>query len=289
MRRGAFTSTLVFALVVATTAAAQAPESELARLQAEVARLDRELREHKQLFTQMVEADKRRYEVLLQLIRGIPGAPPPPASLTAPEKAPAAAAPAPEPPPPPPTATINGRVRLPAGTEEAYVYLEGKGPARSRLLEIKQQNKQFLPQVAVVPVGSRVTFPNADVVYHNVFSRTPGSVFDLGTIKTGDTPAPVTLFRPGHVEVFCNIHSRMRADLLVVPNNHFAKIRPDGSFSLPGVPVGNRKLVVWGPALKTAAQTVSVRPGVSVELAAEAAPPGAHLNKFGQAYRSYDE
>jgi hypothetical protein len=65
----------------------------------------------------------------------------------------------------------------------------------------------------------------------------------------------------------------MRADLLVVPNTYYSKVRPDGSFAIAGVPVGSRKLVVWGPGLKPVAQAVNVQPtGTSVKFAPESEP-----------------
>jgi plastocyanin len=275
-------------------AAQTAPATDVTRLQAEVARLDRELREQKQLLLQVMQADQQRYDMVLQLLRSSsPGAAAAAASLPAPSAPrldnPGGSGAAPPPPAAPAAVTLTGSVRLPRGVQEAYVYLEGHGPTRARALEIKQQGKQFSPQVAVVPVGSKITFPNADTVFHNVFSRTPGAVFDLGTVKGGEKSQPVTMVQPGHVEIFCNIHSRMRADLLVVPNAYYAKVRPDGSFALAGVPVGSRKLVLWGAGLKTASQMVEIRPGATVSLTGEAGTPGAHMNKNGEAYRSYDE
>ena len=89
----------------------------------------------------------------------------------------------------------------------------------------------------------------------------PAPCSTSGTVKGGETSPPVTLLTPGHVEIFCNIHSKMRADILVVPNGHYTKVRPDGSFALANVPMGSRKLVLWGPRLKPATQVVDVRTG----------------------------
>ncbi len=287
-------------LVLQAPARAQAPApapsaADMARLQADVARLDRELREQKQLFMQLMQADQQRYEMLLQLIRAMPGGqgnnlgnlPQLPAAPAPGAPAGTPAAPTPAAPAAPAVATLSGQVNLPGGVEEAYVYVEGRFPARPRAIEIKQQDKQFEPQVSVVPVGSRVSFPNTDAVFHNVFSRSPALTFDLGTVKAGEKPKPVTLPNPGQIDIFCNIHSRMKAKILVVPNSLYTKVKPDGSFSLAGVPVGSRKVVVWGPTLKPAAQVVDVRPGASVSLAAEAAAQEAHKNKFGESYKSY--
>src|SRR4030095_11471116 len=110
---------------------------------------------------------------------------------------------------------------------EAYVYVDGlKTPARGSTVEIKQSGKAFVPAVSVLPVGTRVVLPNEGKIFHNVFPSTPGDAFDLGTVKGGERPNPVVLLKPGHVEVFCNIHARMRADILVVPTSHCTRVRP---------------------------------------------------------------
>jgi len=275
--------------------------SDVAALQAEVARLQQEVREQKQLLLQLMQVDQQRYDMLLQIIRSsqsgqpvgalpsIPSLPVPKAAEPAPgageaaEKAIRNAG---------TSGTVSGRVRLPRDAGDAYVYVEGGrgAPTRGKVLEVKQKDKQFLPRVAVVPVGTRLSFPNLDAVFHNVFSRSPGNAFDLGGIKAGEKPGSVVVSQPGHVEIFCNIHSKMRADILVVPSGNYAKVKPDGSFELPSVPIGTRKVVLWGPSLKPASQRVDVTPGgANVSFAAELEPTRPHMRKDGQPYGSYDE
>ncbi|HET6283549.1 MAG TPA: hypothetical protein VFH73_21510 [Polyangia bacterium] len=282
------------------SAADAAPTAaEFARLQADVNRLQQDIREQRQLLMNLMQADQQRYDVLLQLVRSLGGggagvnvptmpAVPPLAggggsapSSTSTDIASAAQ-----------VGTISGKVTMPAGAGEAYVYVEGVrgGPGRSRTVEIRQKDKQFLPQVAAAPVGSKLVFPNADVMFHNVFSSTPGHAFDTGTIKGGESSRPVPLSKPGHVEIFCNIHRKMRADVLIVPNGYFAKVGADGSFELPSVPAGNRRLVLWGPGIKTTSQQVELTAkGASVRLSAQPEPTKPHLNKHGQVYGSYEE
>jgi plastocyanin len=269
--------------------------ADFARLQADVAKLQQELREQKQLLLNVMQSEQQRYDVLLQLVRsGAAGAvPPAPAAALpgavapptrAPEAGPVAAAAAP--------ATISGRVSLPVGVTEAYVYVDGlRGPRTAgKTLEIAQKDKQFSPSVAVVPVGTKLVFPNLDAIFHNVFSNSSGNAFDLGSVKGGDRSRPVVVSKPGLVEVFCNIHSKMRAEVLVVPNQHVARVGADGTFTLPGVPVGPRKVVLWAPGAKSVAQAVDVTPsGAHVTLTTTKEAPRPHLNKTGQAYGSYDE
>jgi plastocyanin len=292
--------TVALALVLAANAAAPSTP-EVAALQADVTRLQQEMREQKQLLLQLMQVDQQRYDMLLQIIRSqqsgqpmgalpaipsmpVPNRPDTPSSVAeAAEKAIRGAG---------TSGTVSGRVRLPSNSGEAYVYLEGTraSPVRGKVLEVKQKDKQFAPRVAVVPVGTRLSFPNLDAVFHNVFSRSAGNAFDLGGIKAGEKPGSVVVSQPGHVEIFCNIHSKMRADILVVPSAHYAKVRPDGSFELPSVPIGTRKLVLWGPSLKAASQRVDVTPnGTSVSFNAELEPTRPHMRKDGQPYGSYDE
>jgi plastocyanin len=280
------TGIFVFLVLGLAAVAPAAANDELARIEATLARLENELSEQKQLLRKVLEVDQRRYEALLELVRSLPGAPAREVAVPAPVPPPAAA---PASAGAPTSVTIAGRVSFTQGPQEAYVYLEERGASRGRTAQIRQEGRHFDPPVLVVPVGSRVTFPNADIVFHNVFSRSPAAVFDLGTIKGGQTGPPVTLSRPGHIEIFCNIHPTMRADILVVPGERYTRVQPDGSFTLPAVPSGNRKLVLWGPQLKPSSRMVEGRPGVSVSFSAEPAAPRVHLNKHGRAYGSYDE
>jgi plastocyanin len=285
--------TVALAVVLAAGTPATA---DVSALQSDVARLQQELREQKQLLLQFMQVDQQRYDMLLQIIRtssgqagmapALPAVPGLPAAPRSPEPAAEKALKQVA-----SSGTITGRVHLPTDTE-AYVYVEGTrgSSGRGKVLQIQQKDKQFAPRVAVVAVGTRLSFPNMDAVFHNVFSRSPGNAFDLGGIKAGEKPGSVVVSQPGHVEIFCNIHSKMRADVLVVPSGHYTKVRPDGSFELPGVPIGSRKLVLWSPSLKPASQRVEVTPdGASVNFAAELEPARPHTNKFGQPYGSYDE
>lgn len=266
--------------------------AEFARLQAEVAKLQQDLREQKQLLLNVMQAEQQRYDVLLQLVRSGSGG----GAMPSPVTPSAGSAPMPVDPSGPAVisgaGSITGRVALPPGISEAYVYVEGLrgGPGRGKTVEIRQKDKQFSPQVTVIPVGTKLIFPNMDTIFHNVFSNTPGSAFDLGSVKGGERSRPVLMSRPGHLEVFCNIHSKMRADVLVVPGGHFSKVDADGSFTLGGIPAGARKVVLWAPGVKPVSQTVEVTSsGARISFTAQKEPPRPHLNKVGQAYGSYDE
>src|SRR5437667_5024622 len=67
------------------------------------------------------------------------------------------------------------------------VYLEGPTldsatPVSAKLI---QQNIRFDPEILVIPVGSTVSFPNSDPIFHNVFSLSKLKQFDLGYYPAG--------------------------------------------------------------------------------------------------------
>jgi hypothetical protein len=134
-----------------------------------------------------------------------------------------------------------------------------------------------------------VSFPNADPVLHNVFSPSPTQPFDLGSYRQGEKAGDVRLFKTGVVEVFCNMHAKMRANVLVVPNHHFTKANADGSFRLENVPLGARQIVAWTPDARAVSETVNLTTaGASLNFALHA-EPHAHVTKEGRPYDPYKE
>jgi plastocyanin len=279
-------------------AATAVTPADVVRLQGEIDRLKHDLAAQRQLILQLMQAEQQRYDVVLKYLQsggkppGDPAAllaplPPPPATASAAGKTDKDSAAARE------SATVTGKVRTASGQPvgEAYVYLDGmRSNARGHTVQIRQRDKQFAPRVAVVPIGTKLLFPNQDTVIHNVFSIATGNAFDLGSVKGGETSPPVVLLKPGPVEIFCNIHSKMRADVLVVPNSHWTRVAADGSFQLTGIPVGTRKIVLWSPMVKPTSQQVEVTAtGGTVSFTAEAVSLRPHMNKRGQAYGSYDD
>lgn len=126
------------------------------------------------------------------------------------------------------------------------VYLEGGSAPRPEAITavIDQKGQRFEPEIVVVPLGSTVSFPNSDPIFHNVFSLSGAREFDLGFYPAGDTRT-VTFDASGVVQVYCHLHPDMTAAVVVVPNAWYAQPEDDGSFVLTGVPAGTYQLVVW--------------------------------------------
>src|SRR5439155_22824285 len=91
----------------------------------------------------------------------------------------------------------------------------------------------------------------------NVFSVVSGDRFDLGRYAKGKS-AHQTLNKPGVVVVRCEIHSGMKAFILVVPNPFFAVPNADGAFSIPDIPEGTYTVKAWHPDYGYQERRVSV-------------------------------
>ncbi|MBI4461143.1 MAG: hypothetical protein HY648_13940, partial [Acidobacteria bacterium] len=115
------------------------------------------------------------------------------------------------------------------------------GPAT---VEIVQRNQEFEPELLIVPVGTTVSFPNHDPIFHNIFSLSKARQFDLGYYPEGET-RKVKFEKPGIVQIYCHIHSDMSAAIVVAPGRWYAQPGQDGAFVLRDVPAGNYQIVVW--------------------------------------------
>ena len=128
------------------------------------------------------------------------------------------------------------------------VWLEpaaGQAPVASRrTFTINQKGKRFIPHVQVMPVGSELSLPNGDTIFHNAFSTFSGQPFDTGLYAPGSTQK-LFLRRPGVVRIFCNIHSNMSAVVVVTPSPWFAISGKDGRFAITDVPSGDYVVHVW--------------------------------------------
>ncbi len=120
-----------------------------------------------------------------------------------------------------------------------------------------QRDKEFVPYVLPVRVGTPVYFPNSDNIRHHVYSFSPAKTFELPLYK--GTPAnPVVFDKPGAVALGCNIHDWMVGYIYVVDTPWYATTGDNGSAGLT-LPAGEYELRAWHPRLKGPADT-TLRP-----------------------------
>jgi plastocyanin len=173
-------------------------------------------------------------------------------------------------------------VRLPAPTP-------APGARRPAAGEMKSASKRFQPRVIAVPKNATVEFPNADPIYHNVFSVSGGNRFDLGLYRSGASK-PKTFEEAGLVRVYCNIHPQMIGFVMVVESDLVAVTGVDGAFRFDGVPPGARVLKAWheeAPAELSVpvAVTSSGDAPVTIRIDVSSFLHEPHKNKYGKDYK----
>lgn len=173
---------------------------------------------------------------------------------------------------------------------DAVLYLEGAANpatmARPVTVEIAITDKVYAPHVVVVPVGSTVRFPNHDPFNHNVFSVSEANTFDLGLYGRGEVKS-YTFEHPGLVRIYCNVHPRMVAYVLVMANRYYAQPGSDGSFAIDNVAPGQYRLHVWHERIPSeVVKDVTAGAGGDLQIALNARGYRwqPHRNKHGRNY-----
>lgn len=174
---------------------------------------------------------------------------------------------------------------------QAFVWYEPASgtPVRPSTFTMTTRDKQFVPRVLTIPRGSRVRFPNEDVILHNVFSVSGGNSFDLGLYRRG-AGKEQKFDEPGLVRVFCNVHHSMVAYILVLDTPYVATPDAEGRFALTGLPKGPGRLTVWHEQAELATMDVQVPRAEPLAPRLEIVRPRipSHLNKAGKSYSTRD-
>ena len=130
---------------------------------------------------------------------------------------------------------------------------------------IDQRDKQFVPYVTALQVGTAVMFPNSDNIRHHVYSFSPAKKFEL-PLYSGVPAQPVVFDKIGFVTLGCNIHDWMVVYVAVLPTPCFQVTGNDGRAVLKDLAPGHYILQAWHPGLKgtpeALAQKVDVAGGV---------------------------
>jgi plastocyanin len=130
----------------------------------------------------------------------------------------------------------------------------GATPGPAPLLKpavMDQRNREFVPRVLVVGVGSSVEFPNNDSVSHQVYSFSAAKRFQLPLYK-GQPHPPVTFDKAGLVVLGCNIHDAMVGYVFVTDSRYFGITETAGGLTLKDLPAGDYRVVLWGPYIADA-------------------------------------
>lgn len=156
----------------------------------------------------------------------------------------------------------------------AVVYLEGDFPAPSTPpapVKLEQRNLQFSPNLLAIQEGTTVSFPNLDDEFHNVLSLSRAKRLDLGRYRKDEAAPTVKFDKAGVVDLHCEIHKEMRANIVVLKTPYFAKT-VDGKYRLEKLPTGKFILKAWISPGVTWSQPVELGPGGKLKIDFPRAP-----------------
>ncbi|MGH8124386.1 MAG: cupredoxin domain-containing protein [Rhodanobacteraceae bacterium] len=160
----------------------------------------------------------------------------------------------------------HGQRVSPADYAQTIVYFV---PAARNVLPVPgnytvfTHNRHFDPRAMAVSLGSTIKFTNLDDFRHNVYSVTPGSVFDIG-YQAGGSSVSHTFTHAGLVLISCHVHHAMALNLLVVPTRYVARLGADGRFVFQDLPEGLGTLHIWNPRAKPVRMSVDLPVGKPV-------------------------
>ena len=160
------------------------------------------------------------------------------------------------------------------GIRWAVVSLQSPPPGprpepTAKPVPMDQQQCVYIPRVVVVPVGGTVEFLNNDRLLHNLHSASTENPTFNRTQPKGRT-IPMVFKKPEIVRIDCDLHTWMRAWVVVADHPFFAVTGPQGEFVLDNVPPGKYTLKVWHEMPGTVTRDVTVgdqdAAGVTVEM-----------------------
>jgi plastocyanin len=153
-----------------------------------------------------------------------------------------------------------------AEMHDFVVFIEGRlgdtlvlpqKPVQVVTKRVLQKGAMFSPHVLPVLVGTTVEWPNNDEILHNVFSFSETKPFDLGLYKSPDI-GRVVFDKPGRVDVFCSIHTRMSCIVLVLENPFYTATNDRGQYTIANVPAGTYKVKAWHERLPSQTKDIVV-------------------------------
>ena len=153
---------------------------------------------------------------------------------------------------------------------DAKADAKNAGHVKLPLDAVDQVDKQFVPFVKAVFIGSTIRFPNSDNIRHQVYSFSPAKKFEL-PLYSGTEAASVMFDKAGVVVLGCNIHDWMIGYIYVSDTPYFAKTDAGGRAMIADLPAGAYTVRLWHPGLEGGEEAtkrlakVAAGPAVRVE------------------------
>jgi plastocyanin len=130
-------------------------------------------------------------------------------------------------------------------------------PAAGERQTIDQRSCAFVPRIAVVRTGGTIDFLNNDRLLHNIHA-TPKLNVAFNRTQPKDRTIPITFQKAEIVRIDCDLHSWMRAWVVVADHPYYRVTQGDGTFAFDNLPPGRYRLQIWHERLGTTSQDVTV-------------------------------
>ncbi|MBI3593593.1 MAG: carboxypeptidase-like regulatory domain-containing protein [Nitrospirae bacterium] len=120
---------------------------------------------------------------------------------------------------------------------------------------------RFVPRIQIAMVGDAYELKNSDPIIHNTMFHLNQDGFTLLSVAL--PPSVNSIKRPlikneGVINVKCNAHSFMRANILVFSHPYFAMTDENGNFDISNIPPGKYKIKIWHEAFSDQEREVTV-------------------------------
>ncbi len=145
--------------------------------------------------------------------------------------------------------------------------LEGRTfPVPDEPVMIDQQGCMYVPHVLGIRAGQTLVVRNSDETLHNIHAMPKNNPeFNIGQpvkgLETKKTFENVEVMVPFK----CDVHKWMNSYAGVLDHPYFAVSAPDGSFSIPDLPVGDYVVEAWHERFGTLEMNVTVAESATVE------------------------
>jgi plastocyanin len=147
--------------------------------------------------------------------------------------------------------TVLDRYGRPVPNVAVYIQADPdvRLPAPTKLAVMNLVDTQFVPDLLVVRTGTRVQFPNSDIVAHHIYSFSKPNNFVLPMFK-GNMRPQVEFDDAGIVTIGCNLHDHMVGYILVVDSPAFGTTGLDGTTRLMADNPDGLSVSIWSPRIR---------------------------------------
>jgi plastocyanin len=145
-----------------------------------------------------------------------------------------------------------------------FVYVkDGLGnvtfPAPAEAIVLDQKGCQYAPHVIGIQVGQPLQIINSDATLHNIHGLAKANrEFNQGQPIQGMKMTHTFSTKEVMIPFKCDVHGWMNAWIGVLDHPYYSVTRPDGTFSLKGLPPGTYTIEAWHEKLGTQTQMVTI-------------------------------